>query len=82
MLLHTWIIADALNKIANDEIEITTKDPYYFICHHIFENRNGITPRIIKLKINEIADNYNLRNESSESSSENEWFKNFNYLHK
>ena len=58
-----------MKKIAEQEVEITTKDPYYWIAHYVFDDKCGIDSTVIKKKIHSLADECNLQNESSDTSN-------------
>jgi hypothetical protein len=47
--------ADTLKKIGNKNIEITTKNPFYWIAHYIFDDKDGITEKVIKEQISILA---------------------------
>jgi len=43
-----------LQQISNDELDVHTKNPYYWIAHYVFDDKEGITAESIKKKVNKM----------------------------
>jgi len=58
-------LVECLIGIANGKIAITTKNPYYWIVHYIFEDEDGIDATQVKKKIKEMY--FNSKNDKSDN---------------
>lgn len=50
-------LSTALIDIANEQLEVTTKNVYYWIAHYVFDESEGINEGTIKKYINSITSN-------------------------
>lgn len=55
MNYFSLIQKEAIIAISNGEIQVTTKDVYYWITHYIFDDIDGITPKVIKARITQLV---------------------------
>jgi hypothetical protein len=44
-------LKNTIISISKGELEITTKNVYYWIAHYVFDDCEGITPNLVKAKI-------------------------------
>lgn len=55
MKLFSFTSIEAIIAISNGEIQVTTKDIYYWITHYVFDDIDGITPKLIKLRVRQLV---------------------------